>query len=646
MPSVSQDGRLVAFVEPGGPVLAVQDVLTGEARRFTFSLPVSDPQLSPDGGTVFFTRLHEDCYFTELWSLDLASGDEYRLTSLEQGDVYNYAVAPDSSCLAFTAFHDDGNRQQLFLLPLAEPCRPRTVDGEMPRLKIDDFPELVFSPDSRRLLFAYERTIYIVDLDPFRMSGRIEVGKPVYFLSSSTGSVLFVSLHDDFYQVFSADTETGELEQLTFGGTHKLLPVIGDDGFLYYLDAGETLNARKLSELLWLVGNTSASIFRDYRRNDWGRIAWGDSYALEFLITAYEEYADEYFLQEFARRAEAVLASMDVERGVEDYRGVSAHGWSATRYSYDKDSRMRVAVHSAMVGVPLAEFVRQFRESGRSDPELVELAGRAHEALRLLARTHEDQWVEHSGDPLDITEEGEGYCISPRGSPARDDGVNLPFNQQNRLGTMLVKLYELDGEAGYLDRALKMARVFRRHLVPDGEGYRWPYWWGKGLEGWAESEALSTNRPSSSGHRNLDAWSYATMELEFVASVSAYGVFDEDAMTRLVETYLDPESAMGFDRLKAGALLAAHGTGIPEYLRGLDVLGGPWQSVPYLSRVLGEQGDATWRLKRASAGNAAKAETVFEGESLLSFVRHGSALAVVSKERNEPYQVALLAGVE
>lgn len=641
VPSFTKNGAKMVYIEQETSALKLYDWHTNEVRQFTFSHPVYNPKISQDGKKLFYTQLSEAGYFSELWTLDLETGRKLRLTGEENGDVYSYDIAPDGSCLAFMAFHDRENCQAISLIHLTGQPEIFPIGGDVPEIKTPGgLIQPIFSSDGKEVFFPWRKKIYVIDIPSSQVVNTINVGKPIHFLSTFSHYGVFVSLKDGYYQVFSADLGTGEVEQLTFDITNKLLPFINEDGCLYYLDTGDTLNLRKLSYLAWLTSRNSTSGFKDYR-NDWGRVSWSEGYFLDFLITAFKAFSDEYFLEEFANHASSVLGSMDIKLGIRDYSGISTYGWSATRYSIDKKSRMRMVVNDGMIGVPLAEFVKLTKDEAYG-PTVAEVAEEVLETLRYLVEAHDEEWREHDVDSLAITRKEEGYYIFPKGSPHWSDGINLPFNRQNRFGTLLIWLYEIDGESQYLDKALKLGRLFHRHLIPDNEGYKWYRWGGKALTGWNKGEEISTNTPSYEGHQNFDSAGYATLELEFVTKLARYGVFDDEDMQKLVNTYLNPDSTIKFFNLKAGALLSRYSEEIAKKMRKIDILGESWEHIPYLGLVLGDNGSTTWRLKKVDVAAKAERVVLFEGDNLIYFIKSGAEIAVISKAQDQLYDVKIL----
>lgn len=68
----------------------------------------------------------------------------------------------------------------------------------------------------------------------------------------------------------------------------------------------------------------------DAQHNEAGLYAWGEAYYLLGLLTMYETYRDEAYLDQLESRARHVYASTDRARGVSDYSGRSGPVWRAS----------------------------------------------------------------------------------------------------------------------------------------------------------------------------------------------------------------------------------------------------------------------------------------------------------------------------
>ena len=64
--------------------------------------------------------------------------------------------------------------------------------------------------------------------------------------------------------------------------------------------------------------------------NEYGSLAWGESFILDSLLDMYESTGDESYLDEFVVHADAVIAQGDDFAGRFDYRGRSLPGWGTS----------------------------------------------------------------------------------------------------------------------------------------------------------------------------------------------------------------------------------------------------------------------------------------------------------------------------
>lgn len=61
--------------------------------------------------------------------------------------------------------------------------------------------------------------------------------------------------------------------------------------------------------------------------NEFGALAWGESFILESLLNMYETTGNQTYLERFVAHAEAVIAQGDDHTGRVDYRGQASPGW-------------------------------------------------------------------------------------------------------------------------------------------------------------------------------------------------------------------------------------------------------------------------------------------------------------------------------
>lgn len=119
--------------------------------RFVF---VGDPQMSPDGTRVLFTRKHTDeknKTITQLYTVDLAGGEPRQWTRAEGGAGAG-RWSPDGKQIAFISGRDKPG-SQIYLMP--------TDGGEARKLtSLDEgsIGEILWSPDSAKIAFTYRAT--------------------------------------------------------------------------------------------------------------------------------------------------------------------------------------------------------------------------------------------------------------------------------------------------------------------------------------------------------------------------------------------------------------------------------------------------------------------------------------------------------
>ncbi len=255
------------------------------------------------------------------------------------------------------------------------------------------------------------------------------------------------------------------------------------------------------------------SWYRGYD-NESATLAWGESYVMMGLAAMFRATGDPGWLDALAWHAEAVLAQRDDARGVTDYRGVSGACWRNSSY---QDGDYCYVVHSGMLIHPMVEYTRLVAEHGLEDdvdPRDGERYGDKAATFLAAAREtvalHDDQW------------NSAGYYIfRPDADFLTYAGVDLPLNQSNAMGRALVSLYQVTGDAEYLDKATALAARFEDQLTTSGDTYLWNYWGG-----------------SYSAHG--EDVSHAAINVDFAALCAEAGiVFDSDDLERFAATLLD-----------------------------------------------------------------------------------------------------------
>lgn len=222
--------------------------------------------------------------------------------------------------------------------------------------------------------------------------------------------------------------------------------------------------------------NAYVEAYRSGNSGDWYRgennetalLAWGEAYVMMSLASMYRATMDPTWLDTLSRHADDALMQRDDKRGVKDYRDVSTACWRNRSYQPEEQPYCYV-VHSGMIAYPMAEWARLVNRDGLQDEVAYDgrtFGDKADTYLRAAKETvaaHEDQW------------RAEGYYVfRPDASFMTYAGRDIPLNQSNTMGRLLVTLYAVTGDKTYYEKAKALADRFKAQLT----NYRWNYWGG------------------------------------------------------------------------------------------------------------------------------------------------------------------------
>ncbi|MCB9769515.1 MAG: hypothetical protein H6752_15060 [Candidatus Omnitrophica bacterium] len=142
-------------------------------------------------------------------------------------------------------------------------------------------------------------------------------------------------------------------------------------------------------------------------------------------------------------------------------------------------------------------------------------------------------------DQFLVEEDDWGYTIFERGSPFWCDGVPEPHNTMACSGSTYIHLYRATGEPYFLDRATRLARMFKRNHIPQADGtWLFHYWWGPMETGWNEGEGTSDHLGSYAGQSVPEDISHLQLTLMFLADCYENGiVFGEEDLDRWAKTF-------------------------------------------------------------------------------------------------------------
>ena len=136
-------------------------------------------------------------------------------------------------------------------------------------------------------------------------------------------------------------------------------------------------------------------------------------------------------------------------------------------------------------------FARLVQESPelKSHAVLEKKAAQYAKATIRAVAVHDDEWREN--------DRGEGWYIARQSAPQWSAGSDMPINQSNVLGLVMVELSRITENPIYRERATKLARSFKNDMeyVTRDDSYLWSYWLKEGKVG-----SLEPQQPEDLGH--------------------------------------------------------------------------------------------------------------------------------------------------
>lgn len=250
--------------------------------------------------------------------------------------------------------------------------------------------------------------------------------------------------------------------------------------------------------------------------NDAGTLAWAESYLLRAYLEMYRVTMDDRYLRVFVRHAERVVASTDENRGIADWQGRSEPVWSTNSQRYTDGRRIAFPLHTAMITLPLLEFVLLARTHDDLPESYREIARRLERvAVRASATMDESLQRSHSNT--------ESFVVVAPNSPRSGSSVSLhaPLNEDAAVGLVYLALWRITEEEPYRRKAAGIARHLRASMTRTDNGMVWTY-------------LCADRRGRESRPEDL---SHGAIEAEFaVVAFRAGLVFSEVDMVQLGQT--------------------------------------------------------------------------------------------------------------
>lgn len=289
--------------------------------------------------------------------------------------------------------------------------------------------------------------------------------------------------------------------------------------------------------------------------NELGRLSWHVAYRMAAMAKFSRQLDSDYPLKRVMEGAvECLLSSAKTGQGAN-------FGWPASKYSFKPGQPLSLLANNAIVVDAMLGAAQAGMVSPAQTQNIVGLA--------------ESLFERHESDYLGADR---GYRFS-KGISFWADGIVMPFNQQNILGSVLLKLFDLTGEDKYKQRAGQLASFFRRFWVIGGsDGVMWHYWPEEFYRGWSPNDALSSNTPSRDATEDtvFEDTSHAGLNIEFVVEFrrrfgdDPFSTADIEALGRTLRKLRIGDAYSFF--------LSGDATVYPVSTRWIPVLGG-WLSL-------------------------------------------------------------------
>lgn len=320
-------------------------------------------------------------------------------------------------------------------------------------------------------------------------------------------------------QIFNSDyliiqvhhNDANKLMVYSFNLNNHDLQLISDDKLTSFFK----INNNKLT-IEQLIGENELKLlyFSLYTYKNWqlsepyatgdnklGRLSWNQSYRLKGLVDLYRITGSEYFLDQIEFSLNSLLLSSNKYQDFVE-KEQAPNLWSTTKYSIDKSSPVNLLIDDATILHALMYAIRY----APVEPTL------KHKVLDIAKSSYE--YYDREFDGLN-------YRIA-YGIPFSLDGLWAPNNFQLEYGLVLLYLYEMTNNAGYLNRLKTITNRFVNEITitPD-QRMLWQYWPAPFYQGWTESDKISKNlpnRPATENHLYEDI-AHAAINVNFLIKI-------------------------------------------------------------------------------------------------------------------------------
>lgn len=257
-----------------------------------------------------------------------------------------------------------------------------------------------------------------------------------------------------------------------------------------------------------------------------GSLASNISYIARSLTIAYNATTDDFFLNRLSLMINDILNTRDDKSGVKSSRGTVA-GWSCNAFTNGENHVWMI--HSGLILEPILDYLiilKRHRYLFEQNKERYE---------NILAEAEKSAAVFESEYVKNDTRK-EGYFTDVFLKNNYGDTGNLPFNHQNIMGIIYLKLYYLTENDKYRQRAIELSNFFKRHLViAKNNSYVWEYRVpiSRSLNEYPDSEKI----PKDFNHIGANI-SVAAIDVRFAVLCNKTGIaFDLTDINRFLGTF-------------------------------------------------------------------------------------------------------------
>src|SRR5215475_637902 len=238
----------IAFAQPKPRLLDKETFLNMES--------VGNPEISPDGKQIIFTRTWvdkvKDQYRSNLWIVDVDGSRVRELTSGARNDS-SPEWSPDGKQIAFTSFVPDNDP----ILPIKLPERPRGAEWARPAVIVD---RLSWASDGRGPVPKGNTHVFVIDATLGGEPRQITSGKYNHggYDWSADGKTIYVSgvrkpdaeyLRNDS-EIYAVDLTTLDVKALTDRKGPDGNPVVSPDGkYIAYTGYDDQMYTNHVSSL-------------------------------------------------------------------------------------------------------------------------------------------------------------------------------------------------------------------------------------------------------------------------------------------------------------------------------------------------------------------------------------------------------------